>query len=187
MCKDGVLTGLLLAVVVMDQAGRELVAAPPRLHVFPALRGGASEDAGGGEAGIAHALVEPGRATRVSFGDFPSARPAKRRRDGAPAKQDSAGLREITGEKDDYEELFKDLHTPERPGFLESLPKLPQYEPDSDELADDDVCRPRTWLSLPPPSLARARFACPRALLLRGLGFRCTCCAPCIPSLGFRV
>jgi hypothetical protein len=150
--------GLLLVVVVLDQAGLELGAAPPRLHISPALRGGASEGAGSGEAGVTHALVEPGSATRVSFGDFPSARPAKRRRDGATAKQESAGLREITGEKDDYEELFKDLHTPERPGFLESLPKLPQYEPDSDELADDDVCRPCAWLSLPPPSLARPRF-----------------------------
>lgn len=152
------MSGLLLVVMVLDQAGLELGAAPPRMHLFRALRGGASEDAGSGEPGVTHALVEPGRATRVSFGDFPSSRPAKRRRDGAPAKQESAGLREITGEKDDYEELFKDLHTPERPGFLESLPKLPQYEPDSDELADDDVCRPRDWLSLPPPSLARACF-----------------------------
>ncbi len=126
--------------------------------------------AGGDEAGVTHALLEPAfaaaaparaarsGATRVSFGDFPAAPPAKRRRGDGPA-----GVREITGKKDDYEDLFGDLHTPERPGFLESIPELPQYEPDSDELADDDVCRPRAQLSLLPRLLMRACACSERA------------------------
>ena len=167
--------GLLLLVAVADQAvllrspgvaaARHAAQPAARGPARPlALRGGAGED----EAGVAHALLEPSfaaaapartnprsGATRVAFGDFPGAPPAKRRRGDGPA-----GLREITGKKDEYEELFGDLHTPERPGFLESIPELPQYEPDSDELGDDDVRRSRA----PVPSRPRCRAcACARA------------------------
>lgn len=117
------------------------------------LRGGAPEADEG--AGMATALLEPSldaahRArqalqavgTRVSFEDFsPSKRdahPAKRKRherggSGHPGEEDPSARA-----KGGYEKLFEDCYNPDRPGFLESLPDLPEYEPESDELAQDN-------------------------------------------------
>ena len=114
---------------------------------FPlALRGG-----GGGpreEAGVSQALLEPSfaaanpRRLRASeardFDDELSSRgrgsTVKRLRRSDDSQSDGLGgfaARE-------FGELCMDMRTPERPGFLASLPALPQYEPESDELAQDN-------------------------------------------------
>ena len=125
------------------------------------LRGGDSDDdPSRHEAGVAQALLDPryvaarGRrhsvGTHVSVGQFPtessqqlgSARLSKRKRIEMVNAEDSPDLKDTPSDKGDYEKLFGDLHIPDRPAFLERIPDLPQYEPDSEEqrVQDDDVC-----------------------------------------------
>ena len=136
-------------------------APPPVLHCagrdLLALRGGAAEPGAADETGVAHTLLEPGfvprpsarrsggSATRVAFGDFAPLDPAdsgsghaakrKRREPGEPKRPGAEDQRRETYDGD-YGELFKDCIVPDRPGFV--VPVLPQYEPESDELAKDN-------------------------------------------------
>ena len=102
------------------------------------------------EAGVSHRLLDPGfvashlykqrRKTRIEFGDFDddnSPKIGSRNKRKLQEFDSSAEEKNPAGYQGDYGEMFKDLMPKERPGFLESLPNLPQYEPESDEFARD--------------------------------------------------